>query len=337
MRHYWCSVQTLAGISLSLLAVAAVLLPRAWQEKADRRSADRSARRSQDSAPVTGRFQRLHWMLDVNPYLWLANRVSQRDVLGPILLGLLILAWLCSLASAVTLDGRQSASGAFVVSFFSAFAIHLVAKYLVAVEATRQLGEDRRSGALELLLVTPLPEAQILSGQQQALRRRSWVLLWTLLFVKRVHVSGGMTASKALHFSRTDRVLFSELFIGGMIVALLDFRALQTVGMCVALRAGRHQRAVLGTLGRVMLVPWAGCFLWFFLSVTNAIRPSQDGLAATFALWFVIGIVCDLYLIAQAGRAWAGGCAIGLQRDTRPERREWFPTPQPSTLAVQSG
>ena len=100
-----------------------------------------------------------------------------------------------------------------------------------------------------------------------------------------------------------------------------DFRALETVGMWMALRARKHQRAVLGTLARVMLVPWAGLFLWVFLMVTNAFNPSEDEFAIILVLWFGGGIVTDLVVSAKARvglrrglRYWAAGAGTGDRR-----------------------
>ena len=80
----------------------------------------------------------------------------------------------------------------------------------------------------------------------------------------------------------------------------MDFRAIQTVGMWLALRARRQHRAVLGTLWRVMLAPWAGVFLLVFLTSVRTFNPSQIDLAVIFASWFMVGIINDMALGAQA-------------------------------------
>ena len=103
---------------------------------------------------------------------------------------------------------------------------------------------------------------------------------------------------------------------------LVDFWALRTIGMWMALRARKHQRAVLGTLGRVMAAPWAGIFLWVFLSTTGAFSPSSDGeVAMIFVLWFMAGIVNDLVFVAKA-RAGLGQGLRHLVTETRPAA-EW--------------
>jgi hypothetical protein len=237
---------------------------------------------------------------------------------------------LCFLAPSLVLeDGRA----AFVVCLFSAYAVHQVAKYLVALEAARQLSEDRRSGALELLLVTPLPEAQILTGQKQALRRRSRGLQRVLLLVNAGMCLAVLARPKQLQMSSTDQAVFLGLFLGGILVLFADFKALETVGMWMALRARKHHRAVLGTLGRVMLVPWAGVFLLVFLGVTGAFNPSEGELATVFGLWFMVGMVTDLGFSAQARaglgrglRYWVAGAETG--------DRGRYQSSEPSTLVA---
>src|SRR5947208_4313436 len=58
--------------------------------------------------------------------------------------------------------------------------LNLALKALFATEAGRQLAEDRKRGALELLLSTPLTIRDILRGQLLALKRQ---FLGPLVFV----------------------------------------------------------------------------------------------------------------------------------------------------------
>jgi ABC-type transport system involved in cytochrome c biogenesis permease component len=329
---FWMSLLTVSWLSLGLLVLAAVWLPRAWQEKAGdaRRNSVGVRPKDQGGAPGPRGPARLPQFLDAGPYLWLASRARSSDLLTRLLVGLLVVVWLCFLAPSLVLeDGRA----AFVVCLFSAYAVHQVAKYLVALEAARQLSEDRRSGALELLLVTPLPEAQILTGQKHALRRRSRGLQRVLLLVNAGMCLAVLARPKQLQMSSTDQAVFLGLFLGGILVLFADFKALETVGMWMALRARKHHRAVLGTLGRVMLVPWAGVFLLVFLGVTGAFNPSEGELATVFGLWFMVGMVTDLGFSAQARaglgrglRYWVAGAETG--------DRGRYQSSEPSTLVA---
>ena len=329
---FWMSLLTVAGLSLGLLVLAAAWLPRAWQQKADGAPPSHALAKTSDQSSValfSGQ-ARLSRSPGTDPCLWLASRARSSDLLAQLFLGLIFVLWLCFLVPSLILDDAKQA---FVVCLFSAYAVHVVGKYLVALEATRQLSEDRRSGALELLLVTPLPEAQILSGQKRALRSRSQGLQRVLLLVNAAMCLAVLARPRQLSMSPKDQAIFLELFLGGVVVLFADFGALQTVGVWMALRARRHHRAVLGTLGRVMLVPWAGVFMLVFLEMVRTFHPSEGGLAVTFALWFMAGIVTDLVVSAKARaglerglRYWVAGAETGYRRH--------FKAPEPATLVA---
>jgi len=317
---FWMSLLTASGVSLGLLVAAAVWLPRAWQEKPGGIHRGGAVVRPSDqgSVPSLHGRARLPRSPGANPYLWLASRARSSDPLARLLLGLLLVLWLCFLSTAMVLDDGKSA---FVLCLFTAYAVHQIGKYLVALEATRQLSEDRRSGALELLLVTPLPEGQILFDQKQALIERSRGLQRVLLLVNAGMCLAVLARPKQLSMSSTDQAIFLEIFLGGTLVLFLDFKTLQTVGTWMALRARRHHRAVLGTLGRVMLVPWAGVFMLVFLVMTRTFQPSEIKLSVTFGLWFMAGILTDLVSNARARaglkrglRFWVAGSETAEQQ-----------------------
>jgi hypothetical protein len=173
-----------------------------------------------------------------------------------------------------------------------------------------------------------LPEASILYGQKEALRRRSRGLQRLLLFVNAGMCLAVLARPKQLQMSASDQAIFIELFLGGVISVFTDFSALQTVGMWMALRARKQHRAVLGTLGRVMFVPWGGVFLLVFLGATGAFSPSEGELAMVFGLWFMVGIATNLVFSAQARaglgrglRYWVAGAEAGERRRSQaPER-----------------
>ena len=91
---------------------------------------------------------------------------------------------------------------AFVGACFASYALHQAVKALAAAEATRQLNEDRLSGALELLLVSPLKATEIIAGHsfafgQKCSRPMALLMLTNLCMVfvtlgwgKRLHMDG---------------------------------------------------------------------------------------------------------------------------------------------------
>jgi hypothetical protein len=329
-RHqFWMSLLTVSLLGLGLLVLAAVLLPHTWQSRArDAREGWVAAKPSGQGAGLrVERQARLTKSLEANPYQWLASHARSPNIPAGIILALLVLVWFCFLAASVTLaNGRDM----FPMSLFTAFALHLVGKYLAAVEATRQLGEDRRSGALELLLVTPLKETQILSGQRLALKRHSVRLKMLLVCVNLCLCVAVLVHPRHMPIGSREQAGFVELFLGGIIMVFVDFNAIQTVGMWMALRARSQQRAILATLAALVLVPWMAMFLLWVLAIAGTLRLSEGGVSAIFALWFVGGIVIDLYFSAQARAGLGRGLRYWVAEGKAVGDREPFKALEPS-------
>ena len=77
----------------------------------------------------------------------------------------------------VTLFGR-SEEGAFALSVYGVRPFGFLLKWLLALQACRFFVEARRSGALEMLLCTPLTSRDIIRGQALALRKS---FLWPVV------------------------------------------------------------------------------------------------------------------------------------------------------------
>lgn len=295
-RMFWASLRVVGWLGVMFLILAALLLPRVWAEKS--RGPRTEVRRDKSRrAGLEGRtsLSSSRRRLGSNPFLWLASRKPGSGKWGLGLAALVFGIWLCFLIASV--DGMNHRD-AFVVTLFAAFAQHVVFKCLAAIEATRQLSEDRRSGALELLLVSPLKETDILAGQWQALTRyfRRWVAL--LVVVNLAMSATIIVFADRLMVHGTDFVIFQELFLGGILALALDFKALGKVGMWMALRANRHYRAVLGTCGRVLVPSWAGLFLLvFYLNSLRFRGGIGTAVEMLFAGWFIFGLAVDFVMI----------------------------------------
>ena len=185
------------------------------------------------------------------------------------------------------------------------FGLHLIVKGMIAMQASRRLCEERRSGALELLLITPLEPWSILDGQWAALRRQfGWLLgLLSMMNVLLVFVM----AAGSLRMPSDVVATFTLILLGGVVLLFVDFNALGWVGMRTALDGRRHHRAVMATLGRVMLLPWGGVFVFITLGSVGGI--DGDSIAGLFIIWAVLSAVLSRVLAVRAKRA--------LSRDMR--------------------
>jgi hypothetical protein len=119
-----------------------------------------------------------------------------------------------------------------------------------------------------------------------------------------------------------DLAIFQELFLGGIIVLVMDFKAIELVGIWMALRSNGHRRAVVGTLGRVLLPAWAGIFVAYFLLVNSSVGSGAAGFM--FLGWFLLGFVVD---VLAAAKAWwnlqAGFRSVLTEAKPARWRRGW--------------
>jgi hypothetical protein len=102
---------------------------------------------------------------------------------------------------------------------------------------------------------------------------------------------------------RKDRWWFSEIVLWGGVILWLDAWALAYTGMLRGLRTSRHHRAVLGTLARVILPPWAGVVLFFLVIILPGSGFGEDEFIFCMRGWFVLGAMLDLVLLHVAKRA----------------------------------
>jgi ABC-type Na+ efflux pump permease subunit len=319
---FWYSLGLFLALAAGFLVLASLRLPRAWPEQETRpaRVRTRSIRKQVREMSLGVRVHRSQILQD-NPFHWLATRDLSQSPVGQWIGGLLLLL----LAGSVWGTWRgPDKDEAFGCALFITYGLHQLFKFAVATEASRRFCEDRRSGALELLLTTPLSTRSILDGQWEALKARFRAPLFTLGLLN-LALIWLLLGPNPMRMARQEKAVFSGILVGGILLLLLDFAALIWVGMRAGLRAQRHHRAVLGTFGRVMLCSWLAAFSFVFLGMSGV-----GDFETTLVLWFVIGAVIDIALIGWATnelltrlRTLAGSYEIA----TCASANEAFPTP----------
>jgi hypothetical protein len=161
---FWCSLGLSPMLAVLCLALASRQLPRRWQQAPG--APPQAA--SQPTAPPPTRnvaaeaARRASW-LEANPVAWLTLRGQSAP--GGIWLLVVGAVTMCLVASLLSGGAGFMLSNWLVVPFEFGF------KAWLAVRACSLLSEARKSGALELLLVTPLGSREILRGQLLALRQ----------------------------------------------------------------------------------------------------------------------------------------------------------------------
>ena len=176
-------------------------------------------------------------MLENNPYKWWARDTSFQKF-GRQIVGLLAVIWFGAYVTAFF--GKRHME-AFIICFFIAYALHQAIKWLAALERTRQLITDKQSGALELLIVTPLRDDPVFTGQRRAYRKKvcGFLMLGSAVSLALLFIVIAEPAN--LQMRGRDQMIFAEVFLGGLLMLWLDLRVMEKLE-CLKHCAGKSIR-----------------------------------------------------------------------------------------------
>ena len=280
---FWIGVLVLNLAAWVGFGLAGWILTRSWQDRPDAAGPNAGARRRRMSA---ARRERL---LAANPVFWLAERGSPGNA-G--------IWWFLAGTLGIWLGGAYGLHQKWVNAisvFFMMYVLHVVLKLWLGWEAGRRFAEDRHSGALELLLCTPLREYELTHGWLRYLRRRFLAPVLGLVLVDWSLFHLGMDQTG--WWGQTEAWGFSAL--AGMGLFLSDSYALAWVGLSQGLTSPTPMRATLNTLGYVLLAPFLVCMALFAFVGWLAAGAGLP-LAAFTAVWFGIGYLTDAVLCARS-------------------------------------
>ncbi|HOC00003.1 MAG TPA: hypothetical protein PKM43_14835 [Verrucomicrobiota bacterium] len=285
------------GLAWLFLGSAAWLTQRAWREqgvlKAGALWRDRWHMLNYGTAIERQHARRR--LLDRNPVLWLAgrNQLKIRLLWGAV--GLALFVWL------LWRWRMGMASDTWNSTFLIALFLHAPLKWLMASEASQRWTQERQTGALELLLTTPLSVAEILRGHWLSLGRLFGAPALAILAVEVFTLA----ASEGLNGLGSDMGLMTLV---GALVFIWDLYALAWVGLWLGLSSRKANQAFIGTAVRILVVPWAVfLFALFFTGV--------QGPLALPLLWLVVCGLCNLTF-----QRWARENLRGLLRELAPGR-----------------
>jgi len=265
-RFLWRSLALVHGTAWSFLVLTCLVLPRAWSSSgllARQRWLERW-QRWRMGRPERVRASRRRW-LEANPAAWLLARYRHKPLNVWVGLSVFIALWV---AGYVTWPRDWADPSALTLA---GLALNGFLKTWIALEASVCFGQERRNGALELVLTTPLSVERILRGYQRGLRRQFfWPMIAVLgldllllggVFVAQWHdrgVSFPEVFSRGWPYHNARFVWFMVLLCAaGMWVLVLDFYALCWFGMWQGLKARNYPLALLRTVGQVLWLPWA--------------------------------------------------------------------------------
>ena len=294
----------------SMLWVVARRVRTVWQDKAAAPSQGwRSAWAAVRFGGPVRRAALRRRLLDRNPFLWL----SHREIWKPYYPWMLFVGLIGGFGF-----GLWKAGSMWIGDFFppAIFIAHLLLVVWIVTESAQRLCEERQSGALELLLTTPLDERGIFTGQAMGLRR---LFLWPALVLLGVDLWWilGMRGEEG---SESRAIPFA-------VSAAFFLRALSTsrwVATYLALEGRTVNAVVGGALGIGFIVPNAisGTLsyllsLWHLLSVGVPFVPFLG-----MDLARVVPTLAMLVWIESAGRFARNRVSSGFREmASRPLRR----------------
>jgi ABC-type transport system involved in multi-copper enzyme maturation permease subunit len=255
---FWRSLVAVHTSGWALLGLAAVLLPRVWQE-GQATLFRRSSSPALTPAGLARRAEQQRRLMMPNPISWLARR-------GPVpawmhWIGFALLAGLLAFANA--LFGSAAAGP---LASITGWVFPTALRAVVAIEACRFFVEARQTGVLELLLCAPVSTARLLEGQWHALIHRFWVPVVIAVGVRLAPVIMALaTEPRGVAWAVLPAGLFSVL---GVIGLLLDLFATAWVSMLLGLTARKPGRAAgYAVLWMVLLPSVIPCFPMFLLDL----------------------------------------------------------------------
>jgi hypothetical protein len=286
-KEFVVSLLITHSFSWLFLIAACVIVPRSWQDKAATvaqvKTRERWLRWSLGNSAQRMEYRRR--LLDANAFYWLASRSRIKPALIWGTFGVMGCGWLWCWFK---FEREWLDPMTYIVT---AFLLNSVLKGWFASEVCAQLSEDRRTGALELLLSTPLDVGEVMRGQFLALCRQ---FLWPLVFVIVVELVFIVDGLRENWISR-DAGWWIFLWATGLVMLFTDLWALFHVGLWQSLTARNANRANSAAMVRILSLPW---ILWGALAaIVGAISFSNASfnLGGWFyiLMWLVIGLAVN--------------------------------------------
>jgi len=282
----WPSLGVIHLLGWVFIVIAQRKLPHVWKDKADTITSLRWRQRWKLWTHGTSE-QRLQYrerLLDDSPTLWLGSRHRLKPAIVWMVFGLIGVGWVWGL---VVYPHEWLDEGNYVIT---GLLLTLILKVWVAIEASHRFNHDRHSGALELLLSTPLDVAEIVRGQLQALKRQFlWpavsVLAVLFLFVLSEKAKGGLVS----------------WWLGSMAMLVADLVSIAYIGMWLGLKGRYATRASGATLARILVLPWVLLIAFFtFVAITSRFGGMSRTEDLFLIVWLMLGLGVDIFFGLKA-------------------------------------
>lgn len=262
---YWTSLALVHGLSWAFMVATAVMLPRVWREDPSEKPVTRSWwLRFGYTRGWKRAFRR---RLDINPVFAASARSRWPHFVFWILVTLVAINvyWIAV--------GSRKNPAAFQFHQNFAYALIFTNRVWITVMACHFFLEARRTGALELLLTSPLPVRTLLRGH----RRSLWqYFFWPIFAIGLLHVAyvlANWQATQPRTFAAGSMLPYYVISAANSYVSFLtDVFALCAVGAWLSLSLRKAGLALLLTFAFVILIPWT---LGYYLQGLSGLLPAR--------------------------------------------------------------
>jgi len=292
-NQFFTSVGITHGLSWIFLVLASIGARNSWQDKpaGARKVRWRERWQKWSFGNMAERKAFRRQLLDASPCFWLGGRHRLKPMF----------VWgFIGLAGCVWFWGYLRWPDDWPCDFnylTTALILHTVVKLWVTSEACQKLGPDYRSGALELLLSTPLTVREILRGQLLSLRRQ---FLWPVCFVVLVDLAFMIAGMRGI---MSGESFWIWLCLAGITVFAADLLTLCWVGMWVGVTAKHANRATSATVARILVLPWLAWLIVFMtVSYLNLWNNIDNEAGFLLGLWFGASVVTDAFFLLWSRR-----------------------------------
>ncbi|KAB2667721.1 MAG: ABC transporter permease subunit [Verrucomicrobia bacterium] len=229
-------------------------------------------------------YRQYHWagLLARQPYAWFQRVVRPLPASFHAVYWTLVAANLAAFAASLSLRLHMTRGLALLAECALLWVLHQFVKVQAALSATRGIGEDRQSGALELLVVSGQGRDPLVAGHRAAIwTQYAWpvagLLALQFLPVLRLAFPGLPPANDAL--------FLEAALAAGAAFLLFDVDALIRAGLRHGLRETGPQAAFRAAYLRVMLPGWIGLLPCVVPLLTTG---PGSWLVALLAIWVCV-------------------------------------------------